>query len=520
MKKDKNKNILEMKIKSPNTNKTLVNIDSETLVIKDPIYQKSNKAIYIAFDKEFSKKNINLNQFLIPKAAYNKNADEICRYSNVFIKNYDDDKEFLSALLEIKYQIDCGNLDYGVDEFISDILKYILSDSVIDKINEMVDDYYDIDLTANKNLKNIDLYASQFCNEHGKAIMGLAIAYKLTIPVVCHYYAVKSDKMAEIARVTHKDEPTIKTFLYRVFASYIPLFSNSFDLYNKLVVTINSHLTSTINSEKIMWNRAVNKKITPTIYIDKLVMSAIVDLIPKAAFKKNIIHLIQVAIPQQIKTMLTAKDACDYCEVTVSSRTDELSGLEKMEANNARISDLDIIISNVNIKEGIKRIKKKYKITISDDEIKYYKKNLHSFVFSELIFQFFAKEFGGIYDLKSISKKDYIQLVIIFKKIMSNMGFIYLHQIMTGNVSSSIKRRRISSKQLKKIEMSHKYRKVMDNYSMGMYPENNSTMEVIAALINTPIDFVDYDNPRYLNQNIVADTDVVTDEYLRFIKMI
>lgn len=496
------------------------NVDSESLVLKDAIYMKANKSIYIAFDKEFSKENINLNQFLIPKAAYNKNADEICRYSNVFLKYYDEDKEFLSALLSMKFQIDCTSIEYVLDAFISDILEYLLSDSLIKKINCMVDDYYDIDLTPKKDVKNVDLHALQFCNEHGKAIMALAIAYKLTIPIVCHYYAVRSDKMAEIARVTLQKEPNIKEYLYKVFASYIPLFCNSFDLYNKLVVTIGSHLTSTRSSEKVMWSRAVNKKVTPTTYIDKLVESTIVDLIPKAIFKRNIIHLIQVAIPQQIKTMLTAKDICEYCEVSITSRTDELSGLEKMEANNARVSDLDVILSGINISDGIKKIKKKFKIKISDDEIKYYKKNLRTFSFSELILQFFAKDFGGIYDLKSISKKDYIQLLIIFKKVMSNMGFIYIHQIMTGNVSTSIKKRRISSKQLKKIESSYKFQKVMKNYSMGMEPENNATIKVIAALINTPIEYVDYKHDDKLNQNIIADADIVADEYLRFIKML
>lgn len=500
--------------------KNIPNIDSEFLKIKNPIYMKADKSIYVAFDKEFAKENINLNQFLIPKLAYSNNADEICRYANIFLKNYDKDKEFLSALLSIKFQIDCSSIDYPLSSFNTDIIKYILSDTMIKKIFKMVDDYYDIDLTPKKELKNIDLHALQFCNEHGRAIMALAIAYKLTIPVVCHYYAIKSDKMAEIARVTKKNEPNIKEFIYNIFASYIPLFSNYFDLYNKLVVTINSHLTQTRSSEKVMWNRAVNRKITPTTYVEKVIESIIVDLIPKAIFKKNVIYLIQVAIPKQIKTMLIAKDICDYCEVSIQSRTDELSSLEKMEANNAKVSDLDIIISGINITDGIKKIKKKFNINISDDEIKYYKKHLKTFSFSELILQFFAKYFGGIYDLKNISKKDYIQLLIIFKKIMRRMGFIYIHQIMTGNVSSSIKKRRISSKQLKKIESSYKFQKVMERYSMGMNQENNSVIKVIAALINTPIEYVDYDHQDRLNQNIIADVDVVADEYLRFVKML
>lgn len=503
-------------------NKKIVNIDSASLVIKNPIYIKSNKSIYVAFDKIFDKNNINLNQFNIVKPAYNKNSDDICRYSNVFLKYYDKDNEFLTGLLGIKYQIDSKSSDNYYDKltFQNDIFEYLLTDSIIKKIYNMVDDYYCIDLTPNKKLKDANSHALQFCNEHGRTVMALAIAYKLTIPIVCHYYSMKSDKIAEMAIIKKELVPTIKKYLHDIFASYIPLFEDGYDMYTKLTMIANSHLTVTKNSEKVMWNRAINRKITPTTLLNDLMLSVIVDLIPKAIFKSNIIHLIQVAIPQQIKMNLIAKDPCEYCDVSMISKNDELSGLEKMEANNAKISDLDIIISKINIADGIKKVKKRYNIKISDDEINYYKKHLRSSVFSELILQFFAKYFGGVYDLKSISKKDYIKLVIIFKRIMSNMGFVYIHQIMTGNVSSTIKRRRISSKQLKKIESSYKFQKVMNNYSMGMEMENNSTIKVIASLINTPIEYVDYNHKERLNQNIIADTDIVADEYLRFVSML
>ena len=104
--------------------------------------------------------------------------------------------------------------------------------------------------------------------------------------------------------------------------------------------------------------------------------------------------------------------------------------------------------------------------------------------------------------------------------MMKDMGYIYIHQIMTGNISSTIKKRRISSKQLKKIEMSYKFQKAMENYSMGMDIENNTTIKVIAALINTPIEYVDYEHDERLNQNIIADPDIVADEYLNFIKLL
>lgn len=497
----------------------LPNIDAENTEVKPAIYKKNGKNVIVTFDKCFEQDSPDLNNFIITKSAYSKNLDSVCRYANTFFKLYDTDKEFLTGLLCIKYQIDNQNIHYSYKTFLSDIAELLLTDSVIEKIFEMVEDYYSIDLSPSDEVKDIDLHALQFLNEHGKALMALSIAYKLTIPVVCHYYYVNNERMAELARIRGENETTIKDYLYQVFASYFPLFQGDSELFNKLAVTVNSHLTETRTSDKTLWNRARNKKLTPTIYTDRLIAAVVVDLLPKAIFKKNFIFLIQVAVPYQIRQTLLAKDKYDYCDISTSSKTDELSGLEKLEANNARISDLDIVISSVNIKETIKKIERRFKVHIEPDEIAYYKEHLKSFTFSDTILQFFAKYFGGYYDLKTISKKYYIRLMIIFKKIMKNMGFIYINQIMTGNLSKTIKRRKISTKQLKKIEQSPKFQKLMKQYSMGMETENNPVLRNIAMLINTPIEYCDYENPEMYGMPIQVDIDIAVSEYLRFLSL-
>ena len=499
----------------------LYDIDSERESIKPSFYKKDGKNVYVAFDKCFNVDNItNLNTFIVTKSAYSKNLDSTCRYSNIFFKEYDKDKEFLSALLVIKYQIDNKTIQYPISAFMSDICEYLLSDNMIEKIFKMVDDYYAIDLTPSDEVKKIDLHALQFMNEHGKALMALSIAYKLTIPVICHYYAVNSESIAELYKIKKLPPLTIKNYLYQIFTSYFPLFQGDSEMYNKLVVTVNAHLTSTRASEKILWARARNKKITPIIYADKLVEAVVVDLLPKSIFSKNLIFLIQVAIPYQIKTMLLAKDKYDYSDISMSIKTDELSGLEKMETNSARISDLDIIISSLNIEKTIKKIEKDYNVYPEKEELEYYKNHLQNFFFADIVLQFFSKYFGGYYDLKSISRKNYLKLLVIFKLIMGSMGFIYIHQIMTGNLSKVVKRRKISNKQLKKIEKSKRFQKLMEQYNQGIDPENNPILRNIAMLINTPIEYCDYNLPEMEGEEIKPDIEIASDEYIRFLKMI
>lgn len=91
---------------------------------------------------------------------------------------------------------------------------------------------------------------------------------------------------------------------------------------------------------------------------------------------------------------------------------------------------------------------------------------------------------------------------------------------MTGNLSKNIKRRKVSTKQLDKIEESRRFQKLMENYSMAMEKDKNSIMTNIAALINTPVEFVDYAYPDRLGEDIRAEFDIIADEYMRFIKML
>ena len=277
---------------------------------------------------------------------------------------------------------------------------------------------------------------------------------------------------------------------------------------------------NTRNSEKLLWNRARNKKITPTTYANDLIKTIVVDLLPKSIFSKNIIFLIQVAIPYQITTMLRAKDKYDFSDISMTLKNDELSGLEKMEANSARVSDLDVIISSLNINTTINKIMKDYNIYPEKEELDYYKEHLHNYYFSDILLQFFSKYFGGYYDLRSISKKKYLKLLVIFKHIMSSIGFIYIHQIMTGNLSDTIKRRKISNKQLEKIQNSKKFQKLMEQYDQGIDPNNNPILRNIAMLINTPIEYCDYYMQDKEGEEIKADIEVVADEYIRFLKML
>lgn len=183
---------------------------------------------------------------------------------------------------------------------------------------------------------------------------------------------------------------------------------------------------------------------------------------------------------------------------------------------------MDIILAKINIEDSLKKLRKKYNVKFDDDEIKFYKKNLKNLYFSELVLQFFANAVGGYQDLDSVGKIPYIKLIIILKKVLSDMGFVYIQHLFTGNIPTKIKKRRITSKQLERIVNSSRYKRLMKQYSniSSSKDEDNFILSNIAILVNTPMTSVDYKMRNKLGDDIIIDTDLVADEFIRYVNLI
>lgn len=491
--------------------------DDKVAVRYDGISKKESGIVY-QFDNFFESLNgnTNLNRFVISRAAYFNKVDHYCKYINFFIKFYDPDKEYLTNLIKIKYQVDSNLLSYPINSFISDVIEYILSDSMIDKINSMVEDEYAIDLSADGSIdEGVDLHALQFTNEHAKSIYAISVACKLTLPILSHYYKVRQHEMIKAAKTLGKKELSIPSYFYAIFLKYFPLFQKDVQLVNKLYVTATLYMN---RQDTGMVERAENKAITKHIQINNSLMTIITELLPKYDFNQNAIKMNHVAFPSIIYNAMNAKDPHVYYEVSMNSSGDEMSGLDTLESNAIKTSDLDFMLNKINIETVIKSLIKRHGLDITKDEIKFYKKNMKFNYFFPKILQFFSSEFGGYYDLRSISKTDFVKLVIIFKHVMTEMGFRYIQHLFTGNLSTKISGRRITSKQMEKIERSPRYQRILKEYSFTIDdPNKNHILDTIAVMFNTPLQYIDYHNVKHNGKDIEIEPDIVADEYLRFI---
>ena len=480
------------------------------------------KILFIAFDKIFERNTIHEYNFfdISLKEAYYKRLNVITRYINYFLKFYDKDKELLMAYMKLKYMIDAKHItELKRESMIRTIQKIMFSESMCEKIKKMSTDNYRVDLTTDiKTKKTVTKsYAPvmQFNEHHAEILMRISVAIKFVIPVVLHYIK------------TYYDKEEVKLNLYKYF---MPLFTNKIlvedvNILGKLHHTIASRVNSYAKPDRAMYDKHEASGSSAETFIEDLFhKNLITDTIFSYEFNGNIISYNSVVLKYQLAFHSKEDLKMDYILVSTEKEPEGLSGLDKLEMYTTKIDTFTILFSQVNIADTIERIKARMKIKITDDELEFYKKH-HDFnnLSKELVFYFFAKWFGGFRDLNFVKREQYIQLMVIMKKMLEANGNIYMDQLVTANAHGKSSARIIrNSKFLEKVTSSSVYQELMEKKYDSLRDEKNESPVVIllSKIINTNWSYVDYDMRDLLDEPIEFDNEILAAEYLRFVNNI
>ena len=197
-------------------------IDSWTQTTGDMIFTSTKNAIVLPVAKVLraGENNEEMDFFIMnPKKCYKSPVmrEHICHYLNYFEKYYDMEKELVVVLSKIKYMIDFVP-EYSVDNFLYDVRVYILSPTIMQKIRNLVEYNYSLDLTY-KNIAD----GLQYTNAHAKLMLIMSICMNCCIPLICHY--------AYMRRIGEID-----SFIMRVFDIILHI-DPTVDMYGKLYET-------------------------------------------------------------------------------------------------------------------------------------------------------------------------------------------------------------------------------------------------------------------------------------------
>lgn len=510
-----------------------IHIDDLQLTgVDEVMYHDCTNNVYIVqFDEVFGEStNGNINIFeLAKKKAYSdtKNSKIILNYNNIFIKYYDYDNEYLTALLTMKHCIDSTKTIYPVTQFMDDLNTYLVSTSMKRKVKTMVEEHFEINLTKSTERKlrmGEEPTVVTFIDEHGIIAMCIATVIRLALPLATHYY---SKYHRELILSNHKrGEPsmTLNKFLYEIFYSFFaPFEQNEMNLLIKLTESANIYLNkSEKNGNSSQWTRARVKGITPATKKSNMLINSVINLMPKYGYRSNFVSLEHSSYKRGVERAIHAKDLYEYYTLNSTPKdTESLSGLDTVEAIYANRSDQDIIVSKANISTVMEKLRQRYNIRLSQDEIRWYKTHIRTLEFHGIIYEYFARDFGGIYDTFDLSKEEYIELLVMFYNIMDRKGFLYIQYLIGGNISNKVKKRKLSNALLASIAKTDRYHRIHEHYKLTYSKDkHNDIMKNLAQLINTDIELVDHRRPEFTGRIIKSDPNIVSDEYLRLREMI
>lgn len=485
-----------------------LDVKKKEVIFKRP--QKGSSIIEVPFDKIFDNpKYSEINTFILNKKnLYVNIGDIICGYINYFIAHYDEDDELLTAYLQLKFMID-DSTGYSKSTFIEDLYDYILSDTMIEKIKQMTNDLYCINLEKEKKTKKKYSETLQFINEHGIILMNISTAMKIMIPLVAHY--------AHVNRI----KKNISKFLIKVYIKLLDIFQGDHNIYNKLYETVYSRVKSTIRKDKTIWKQGDIRGVDMLSSTSEIVDKLIIDIFPKYLFSGNLVHLNSKCIDNNVNFIMRSKYDVDYKPITTTKDTDGLSGFDKLEVITSKFDESSVIISNINIKHTLNDLADRNFVKMKKKEVRYYMDNIKVDTFQkELIFQYFAKYFGSPQELYR-NQKQYCKLIIIFKKILADRGFRILQHLLTGEVVGfENPKKSLVKKIMTKIEASPRYKELMDyKYSSVSNMIEKIIENYVKRLLFSDIKLVDYDMRENTGNTINNKKyiDLISDELLRLI---
>ena len=238
---------------------------------EDIVFSNAKNVVIAPVSRFLNVESNNLDYFIIrPKKCYNSQVlrDHICLSMNYFEKYFDKDKELLSCMSRMKYMIDIFP-EYSREDFLHDVRIYILGDSIKNKVINLAEYNYNLDLTY----KNIQA-PLQYTNDHAKILLEMSILMNFVIPLITHF--------AHKKRIGEIDDFILDTF--DIILNMFPV-----DIFAKLYETSISNVAKSEYKNAPLWAKQDIRGKDIVTHSRDSVDNIILNIMPKYAFDRNIV---------------------------------------------------------------------------------------------------------------------------------------------------------------------------------------------------------------------------------------
>ena len=448
-----------------------------------------------------------------PKRSYNSEDSKkhTCLYLNYFEAYFDEEKEYFTNMAKIKFSIDYYREEYHKDNFISDVVKYILQKSIFDKIHQMVEYNYNLSLSYNST-NNPQL---QYTDEHAKILSQISILINLCIPLITHFVYVK--------RILEVDEFLLDVYDYIIYA---PPFQHV-DINSKLYETSISNISNNEKNNPIIWaKQSIRGKDVITHSLDAI-SNIYLSIISKFTFEMNMINLNYTSNHQYNKHTVTyITYEYSYIPLSSSKRDDEdnASEMDKYEQHLVKQNEALYLQSKVNCQFTLDNVEKMCG-PFDEKEIHFYMRKLkneegeiiNGFQ-KQLVFNMLYKYFEDTVSINAINVISYIKLMLSARDMLKTMNLTYLSTIIASKVEKVVTRKSLNKKELVKMQSSQYYKMVEDKYKNDKIIKQ--MLSYVATIITSSFRIIDYRNPELNGKPIEIETDIIIEEILLFMLMV
>ena len=424
--------------------------------------------------------------------------------------------------LFIKSVIDNKELDYDLDgkmqlvELIDENVLY--DETLIQFINDYVDSSYDICIEG--TIKNNQL---QFKDSHAKTIIKVSLAFRFVIPLLCHVMHVNNckrddrlflemfSKITEYFHIMEINEETGEEVLV--------------DINIKIQKFVETSVQNTLYSDKVIWNYLINKSQNEkTIAID-IHRSLITSMLPKLKMNRSIVSFFHVIIKKQLEYIFTANFKIDYKPIA-SIRTDSeaINPFARIEQKLVR-SGSEVL--NVMNKMDIAKFITQHSDMIEKERLDYYMRNENEFVIHTAqtkLLTFFIRKYIGPINVFSLSRVEYMQLVLIAREWFARSKMPFISFIMLARpVPETTHRKSKFTKGKASLEVisSKLYQKLSGMYDhLGFESENDPILHFLGEIITQDFQlYTDYNGETYEPKEEI-NRKIANVELLRFIEQL
>ena len=376
-----------------------------------------------------------LSIFIVKKNHYKDRMNDICNVINYFLTFFDKEGDLFKSTMSVKFIID-QRPNLSMEAFRKAIIKEIVNEKFVENIKRMTAYLYTINIDSDTEGR----YKStpKISNDQARLIVAVSFAIRCILPICIHFSDTNNNFVSKKDYIPCFDKIIMK--LIRAFEK------NDIKIFTAIEKFVKYRVD---RSWKADIGICLKKKqlygMTQELYLEEVIHEVIlVKSLYKLDYNRSVVSFIDGVIFLYHYNFKIENFKFKPIEIDQQENQDDdnerLSHAEAIEMMVYRIDESNALINEVNTKKVLETLRKRFNVTITDDELEFYKKHIIISPVTKLFLEaFYTRFFHDPNSVLSLDEDVVIELIIRMKKYLQYRGMILIPQLATAKVRGKYK---------------------------------------------------------------------------------